>query len=144
MQTLPHGAAVRLRLRCLLHVLLALGANASQAETASAAQLYWANSVQWSDGHTVGYASRQEAAEGGVAYWCGLPANARFFKSCSFGGVDASNVAAVVTNRGRHRLISVYSYWACPPGRQMLASWSENGVTMKPACMDWAQVPKGD
>jgi N-acetylmuramoyl-L-alanine amidase len=102
----------------LIAMAFATASFASGAATITAATPYWGNSLQTQ----FGYTSRDDAAVGGISYWCNQ--NAGHFKSCTFGGLDVDNWATVVTDQYSLRLIQVFEYWMCPPGGQLFWPWN--------------------
>jgi N-acetylmuramoyl-L-alanine amidase len=97
--------------------------------------------VEGSDPYKIGYSSAGAAATGGVSFYCGLPANITWFTTCQFASMDASGNVWIATNRGTFTIFYVYEYWACPKDTQSYPTWTDNGITYTPACVNWTAAP---
>jgi N-acetylmuramoyl-L-alanine amidase len=124
-----------------LSLSLALSATPGHAMTVTGATSYWTTTLQAYDAHTPGYSSRVDAATGGVTHWCSLPGNKGYFLSCSYGGIDSRDYAIAKTEYGNLAIGTVYQYPVCPVATQLYPTWTYNGITYTPACVNWSEPP---
>jgi N-acetylmuramoyl-L-alanine amidase len=123
--------------------ILAIAFPTAHAITVTTATHYWGTTVQGSDSYSLGYGSRDAAATGGAAYYCGIAANANF--SCSYGGMDANGNVTLITSQGSYVVFYIYEFWSCNVGGQVtgqfFSNWNDNGTIYTPACVNWDTSP---